>query len=511
MFYDIIINIYVYRSGDNMQKVTLFFTFLITLAISTAIIVFFENDKANANVVPRELYQVYLSGEKIGVIESKEKLEKYIDNKQEEIKKKYGVKKVYPPKDLNIQKYVGYDNNILSEEKMYEKISKKSPFTIKGYIVKIKSSTEGVDDKKINVLDKSLFEDAGQTVIEHFVGTDNFKLFLNDEQQKIDSTGKIISSINYSGLTITEAYISVNEYIFTDKNELTKYLLFGTLEEQDKYIVKSGDTIEQIAFDHKLGTEEFLVVNPDFSSSSNLLFPGQEVSVGLINPLISVVVDEYIVEDQTINFETETTYDDTLAYGATQVKQEGSTGIQRIVEKRETTNGVITNVKIDTSSTTVIREPVKKIIVKGTKHDDGTIQISPDGNWVWPTNSPYVITTYFGYRWRTMHPAIDIAGCGYGSAIRAARAGTVITSGYEKTRGNYIVVAHDDNYYTMYLHLSKRNVVAGQTVAGGQVIGAMGNTGYVVGTTGIHLHFAVNIGEPYKAGSKAINPLLLYR
>jgi hypothetical protein len=203
MFYDIIINIYVYRSGDNMQKVTLFFTFLITLAISTAIIVFFENDKANANVVPRELYQVYLSGEKIGVIESKEKLEKYIDNKQEEIKKKYGVKKVYPPKDLNIQKYVGYDNNILSEEKMYEKISKKSPFTIKGYIVKIKSSTEGVDDKKINVLDKSLFEDAGQTVIEHFVGTDNFKLFLNDEQQKIDSTGKIISSINYSGLTIT--------------------------------------------------------------------------------------------------------------------------------------------------------------------------------------------------------------------------------------------------------------------------------------------------------------------
>jgi len=44
-----------------------------------------------------------------------------------------------------------------------------------------------------------------------------------------------------------------------------------------------------------------------------------------------------------------------------------------------------------------------------------------------------------------------------------------------------------------------------------RVIAAVGNSGYVVGATGTHLHFGVQIGEPYKSGTKTINPLTLYK
>ena len=44
---------------------------------------------------PQTVYRVYLKGESLGIIKSKKSLEEYIDKKQEEIKKKYNVSKVY--------------------------------------------------------------------------------------------------------------------------------------------------------------------------------------------------------------------------------------------------------------------------------------------------------------------------------------------------------------------------------------------------------------------------------
>ena len=53
---------------------------------------------------PRTLYRVYLKGESLGLIESKKELEKYINKEQNEIKKRYNVKKVYAPENLDIEK-----------------------------------------------------------------------------------------------------------------------------------------------------------------------------------------------------------------------------------------------------------------------------------------------------------------------------------------------------------------------------------------------------------------------
>lgn len=78
-----------------------------------------------------------------------------------------------------------------------------------------------------------------------------------------------------------------------------------------------------------------------------------------------------------------------------------------------------------------------------------------------------------------------------GAPILASAAGAVIISrsgGWNAGYGNYIVIQHDNGTQTLYAHLSKNLVSAGQNLAQGQVIGEMGSTGKA---TGVHLHFEV--------------------
>ena len=56
--------------------------------------------------------------------------------------------------------------------------------------------------------------------------------------------------------------------------------------------------------------------------------------------------------------------------------------------------------------------------------------------------------------------------------------------------GNYVKIKHNNNYYTLYAHLSYGSVKVsvGQKVKKGQVLGYMGNTGH---SNGAHVHFEV--------------------
>ena len=66
-------------------------------------------------------------------------------------------------------------------------------------------------------------------------------------------------------------------------------------------------------------------------------------------------------------------------------------------------------------------------------------------------------------------------------------AGWPDSSGY----GNRVVIDHGNGYITLYGHMSVVQVVAGQRVKRGDVIGQMGNTGR---STGTHLHFEIRQG-----------------
>lgn len=459
---------------------------------------------------PKEVYKVYLDGKTIGNIKDKDELEQYINEEQKDIKEKYEVNKVYIPSGVDIQKCTTYEREVLTAKQVHNLIKEEKPFTVKGYKITIKPNKE--EDKKIviNVLDKTMFDNALKAVLEAFVKVEDLKNYENDTQPEIKDTGTLIEDIYVDqNITVKEGYISTDENIFTDEKTLTKYLLFGEVKEDQYYTVQPGDTIETIAYNNKLATEEFLIVNPEFTSANNLLSAGQQVKVGLINPVIDVVVESHNVIDQASQYKTVTEEDSSLAYGVEKVVTEGQNGVDRLTTKIKTVNGETTNVVIVGSET--IAPSVNKVVKVGTKISGGNYggPAIASGSWAWPTISQYYISSGFGYRWGKFHEALDIAGSGEGSPIFAAGNGTVVTAKRNApSLGNYIVINHNNGYYTIYAHMHSLAVTEGQTVQKAQQIGTMGHTGFATGT---HLHFGLyRNGMPYRDGTP-LNPMILYQ
>ena len=478
------------------------------LALAVAIMYFVDfTDKYELNA--KSVYKVYLDGEEIGNIKDKKELEDYINEEQKDLKEKYNVDKVYIPTGVDIQPYTTYEKEILTAKQVHNLIKEERPFTIKGYKITLKPTVDSEEKITINVLDKRMFDSAIKSVLEAFITVEEIANFESGTQPEIKETGSLIEDIYIDqDITIKHGYISVDEQVFTDEKTLTKYLLFGEIKEDKYYTVKEGDTIDSIAYDHKLATAEFLIVNPEFTSANNLLSAGQQVKVGLINPVIDVVVESHTVTDQESQYKTVTEYDSTMLAGVQKVVTEGQNGINRMTMKMKTVNGEIATVV--PVSTEVLTPSVDKVVKVGTKIIAGT-STAPiiAGDWAWPTISKYYISSYFGWRWGKLHEAIDISGSGEGSPIYAAGSGTVIAAKVNAySLGTYVTINHNNGYYTIYGHMRNLTVKEGQTVTKGQQIGTMGHTGFATGT---HLHFGVYLnGIPYRGGTP-IDPLKLYR
>lgn len=122
--------------------------------------------------------------------------------------------------------------------------------------------------------------------------------------------------------------------------------------------------------------------------------------------------------------------------------------------------------------------------------DAGTVTAT--GIFVWPTSG----RISQGYRW--YHRAIDIANKD-APGVLSADAGKVVAADWPSGGyGQRIVIDHGNGFQTLYAHLSKIYVKAGQSINRGDLIGQMGATGRA---TGVHLHFEIE-----QNGTK-VNPL----
>ena len=479
----------------------------ILIGLVTAVIVFSLNGITEKPLEANMLYQVYLNGENIGIIEDKDGLYDLINDKQKEIKDKYEVDSVYPPNDFEITKLLTYNEKVDNINSIYNKIEEVDNFTIKGYIVSIKPE-EG-ETITFNILDKEIFNEAINSFILAFVDEDDYNNYLNNEQEEIVEVGKIIESMYFDEtITIKEAYISVKDKIYTDSTELSQYLLFGSNSEKKTYIVKEGDTIASVSEDNKLNPQEFLIANPKFASEESLLAINDTVNITLIDPVVTLTYQLYSVEDVEQYFEKTTVYDKSKPSSYSEITQPGVNGITRVTSRYAVVNGEQSQGIIKVSEE-VIREKVDQVTTKGRKTYNYGTYVNIDGDWAWPTNSGYIITSPYGWRWGKYHEGMDIAlGYGIGSPIYSIGDGVVADVLYQKTGGKMIIIDHGNNIFSMYAHLDSQLVKKGQTVSRAQKIGTMGNTGF---TTGPHLHLSVSQGMPYTAGYKFFNPLSLYK
>ena len=132
--------------------------------------------------------------------------------------------------------------------------------------------------------------------------------------------------------------------------------------------------------------------------------------------------------------------------------------------------------------------------------DPSRLPSSGKGVLRWPLDK-VTVTQYFGntefaqsgaYSGKG-HNGIDFRAS-VGTPLKAALSGTIEGTGNsDEVRGCYsygkwVLIKHTNGLSTLYAHLSNINVVSGQSVKTGEVIGYSGNTGYA---TGPHLHFGV--------------------
>jgi LysM repeat protein len=246
-----------------------------------------------------------------------------------------------------------------------------------------------------------------------------------------------------------------------------------------KYTVVKNDTIFIIASNFNLEPETILWGNPKLADNPNILSVGMELNILPIN-------------------------------GALRVVQPGDT-VEKIAKAFHGTVEDILNFPGNNLDPTEADPPLKagqNIIIPGgwrdsvvwqlpsvTRSTSGRISGEPGScagpfsgpsgtfSFVWPANNHFLSGTDY---LPVGHPGLDIAA-GLGAPIYASDTGVIVFAGWStRGYGNLIIVDHGNGWQTAYAHLSQINVVCGQGVFQGNLIGLSGSTG---NSTGAHLHF----------------------
>lgn len=101
--------------------------------------------------------------------------------------------------------------------------------------------------------------------------------------------------------------------------------------------------------------------------------------------------------------------------------------------------------------------------------------------------SRFGLRRFFNDEPRAPHVGLDVAAP-RGTPVKASAPGTVLATDDYFFNGKTVFIDHGNGLITLYCHLDKFKVKAGQTVSKGQLIGLSGETGRA---TGPHLHWSV--------------------
>lgn len=174
--------------------------------------------------------------------------------------------------------------------------------------------------------------------------------------------------------------------------------------------------------------------------------------------------------------------------GLTLIKPKSMTTLNRLLTSLAVALCTLFITYMINSEGELIHDPLAGV----TMTAQNTIQTDP------PSGSPLKdvkleVSSGFGmkihpiHKIQRQHKGIDLRAP-MGTEVHATGNATVMESDYDKIKGNYIVLQHDEQYLTKYYHLQKRVVQKGEKVQLGQNIGTVGSTGV---STGPHLHYEV--------------------
>ena len=269
------------------------------------------------------------------------------------------------------------------------------------------------------------------------------------------------------------------------------------------HVVQPGDTLNAIAAAYGVGLDYILWNNPELGSDPDTLIIG----ASLLVPSVDGLVYDVRLGD-TIN-------DIAAAYGVDPTSVIGY-GPNNLTSPDTIIEGMVLVIPgavqpapppveaepdiADPDLPAVVADPADPIyqpagVAAAPPAAPEIVYVASIG-YAWPISGTF--WSGFGPRWGSFHKGIDL-GADYGSGIAAAASGQVILSTYsDNGYGNYVIVRHDDGSETLYAHMSERYVSLGQYVNQGEILGAVGCTGWCQGN---HLHFEIHIG------GSPVNPL----
>ncbi len=284
------------------------------------------------------------------------------------------------------------------------------------------------------------------------------------------------------------------------------------------YMAYSSDYIDAYALPGDILVSDddgYLVkINPQTNQSNRIGMTDYAVHTVETGESLSVIAERYSVHVETIMWENNLYNANSLRIGqkllvppvdGLSYKAASGDSLEKIAAKYDVTVDAI--VAQNALESDVISkgqklflpgaEPIMPVSIAGANTSASTSSRTT-GNYA-SSNAAPAVGKIFIYPTRGIitqgyhagHYAIDIADRSK-PPVWAAAGGTVTkasTGTWGGGYGNHVVIDHGNGMSTLYAHMDSVNVAVGQSLAQGDVIGVMGNTGRVYGATGIHLHW----------------------
>ena len=149
------------------------------------------------------------------------------------------------------------------------------------------------------------------------------------------------------------------------------------------------------------------------------------------------------------------------------------------------------NIKRSKKEARKVKQAYADASIAGLWHGDFQLPIASK------ITSPFGNKRLFNGQLKSYHNGVDFRAP-IGTPVFAANAGVVKMAANLFYSGNVVIIDHGNLIFTIYAHLSKIKVKAGQQIEKGQQLGLTGATGRV---SGPHLHWGVKIN------GTAVNPI----
>ncbi len=411
-------------------------------------------------------YEYSYNGRALGVVKEQREVLEILDLISTELSHEYGSNiTIDPETDITFKPVISLGKEIDDADTVLKRFTYMGDVQATAYAITVDGQTIAI------VESKEIAEEILQEVQSLYISKKSSK---NYEEIGFKEDVEIVET------STTLAKIS-------SKSATLKKIKSGK-QQESTYTVKSGDSLYGICDKLGITLKELQAMNPGLETDS-LIHIGDKLTTQKEVPLLTVRTVEVSTFAEKVKYDTVYKKSSSYYKGEEIVQRAGTNGKAKVTARLVKENGE--TVDRTDLSTEIIKEPVSKIVVKGTKAipaTKGTGQLQ----------RPVAVGVYAGYgmRWGRMHYGLDYAAP-TGTAIRAADGGTVISAGWSGAYGLRITIDHGGNIKTLYAHCSAIYVSAGDKVYKGQKIAAVGSTGR---STGAHCHFEVFVN------GKNVNP-----